>query len=81
MIERSSLEISESETKSKECERLNEKMKKLKNELDRKDITIESLKNKLNKIECDNKEFENGIKEKQSNLSKDLSDLNKKCEL
>jgi len=80
MIERSSLEISENGAKSKEFDRLNDKMKKLKNELERKDITIDSLKNKMQKLELENKDFDDSVKEKQANLSKDLLELNKKCE-
>jgi len=80
MIERSSLEICENEAKSKEFDKLNDKMKKLKNELERKDITIDSYKNKIQKLELETKDFDDSIKEKQTNLSKDLQELNKKCE-
>jgi len=56
------------------------KWKKLKNELERKDITIDSYKNKIQKLELETKDFDDSIKEKQTNLSKDLQELNKKCE-
>lgn len=52
----------------------------MKAEIDRKDTTIESLKAKVAKLEADSSVFENEIKQKQSTLTKDLYDLNKRSE-
>lgn len=65
----------------KQQEKLNEKVKKQKAELDRKDSTIEMLKSKLKTVEDGSKDFELDVKEKQNLLTKDLNELNKKSEM
>lgn len=65
----------------KQNEKLNEKVKKQKAELDRKDSTIEMLKSKLKHAEDGSKDFEHDVKEKQISLTRDLHDLNKKSEM
>jgi len=80
LLEKSSLEISDTESKIKETEKLHDKIKKQKAELERKDTTIELMKNKNKNQEEENRTFEQDIKEKQTILTRDLNELNRKSE-
>lgn len=81
LLEKSSLELTDVDMYQKQAEKLNDKIKKQKAELDRKDTTLEVLKSKLKVTEDGSKDFEHDIKEKQYSLTRDLNELNKKSEM
>ena len=80
MLEKSSLELTDADASQKQTEKLHDKIKKQKAEMDRKDATIEMLKSRVKASEDGTREVEQDVKEKQLGLTKDLHALNKKTE-